>query len=318
MNCPVAAVVVAYRSDDVLDACLRSLQGRVAEVAVVDNTPGRVPPPTLLAAHPRVSWLRNESNVGFAAAANQGAAATTAPFVLLLNPDCELLTDLAPLVEACRAEGVAGAGGLLLDPGGSPQIGFLARALPTPAALACEALGLNRLWPRNPINRRYRLLDLDPTAGREVGQPAGAFLLLRRNALEAVGGLDETFRPAWFEDVDLCYRLRSAGYSLRFVPGAAARHLGGNSFRNLSLRRKAWYWYGGMLRYAAKHYARGSFRRVRRAVLAGLALRRFYCWCGGGSAEAAAYGVAFRRLRVGFPARARGAPSAWNPPLRRR
>ena len=299
-----AAVIVSYGSEDVLGPCLDALRGRVEQAVVVDNTPGESVPGRLREAYPWAVWIDNAVNRGFAAAANQGVNATDAPYVLLLNPDCELLTGLDGLIEACRGEGVAGAGGLLLDPDGSPQAGFFARSLPTPTALVFEVLGLNRAWKRNPVNRRYRLLDMDPRLECEAEQPAGAFLLLRREALDAVGGLDETFHPAWFEDVDLCRRLYDAGYTLRFTPRAAARHLGGHAVRKLSLQARLQAWYGGLLRYAAKHYSRGMHGCVRCAVLAGLTLRKGSCRLGGGSpAEAAAYGSVFRLVRSGFPGR---------------
>lgn len=300
----VAAVIVSYDSEEVLGPCLDALYGKVEQAVVVDNTPVERIPRRLQEAYPWAVWIDKAVNRGFAAAVNQGVAATEAQYVLLLNPDCELLTDLDGLVEACRGERVAGAGGLLLDPDGSLQTGFFARSLPTPAALVFEALGLNRVWKRNPVNRQYRLLDMDPHLECDVEQPAGAFLLLRRDALEAVGGLDETFYPAWFEDVDLCRRLYNAGYTLRFTPRAAATHLGGHAFREVSLQVRLQAWYGGLLRYAAKHYSHGTHGCVRCAVLAGLTLRKVSCCLGAGSpADAAAYGSMRRLVRSGFPAR---------------
>ena len=191
-----------------------------------------------------------------------------------------------------------------MDPDGSSQVGFFVRSLPTPAALVFEVLGLNRVWRRNPVNRRYRLLDMDPHSECEVEQPAGAFLMLRREALEAVGGLDETFHPAWFEDVDLCRRLYDAGHTLRFTPRAVAKHLGGHAVRQLSLQVRMQAWYGGLLRYAAKHYSRRMHGCVRNAVLAGLRLRKIFCHLGGGSpAEVAVYRSMCRKVRSGFPDR---------------
>lgn len=283
MSLPVAAVVVSYESGAQLPACLAALSGEVAEAVVVDNGSRRPAPPALRRRHPEVRWIDNPDNRGFAAAANQGAAATAAEHILLLNPDCELLTGLEALVNDCRREGVAGAGGLLVSADGSPQTGFCCRRLPTPRSLAFEALGVNRAWPSNPVNRRYRMLGLDPGSAREVEQPAGAFLLLRRDAFEQVGGLDEGFRPLWFEDVDLCRRLLDAGYRLRFNPAAAARHAGGHSVGALSPEGRQRAWYGGMLRYAGKHFPPRAHRRVRGAALAGLLLRGLYCLAGGGS-----------------------------------
>ncbi len=302
MTCPVAAVIVAYRSGSQLPACLAALRGKVEQAVVVDNTPGESPCSGVRAEFKWVTWIDNTSNRGFAAAVNQGIAATSAPYVLLLNPDCELLTDLGDLVGECGLEGVAGAGGLLSDPHGLPQVGFFARSLPTPAALIFEVFGVNRAWARNPVNRRYRLLDMDPGVAQEVQQPAGAFLLLRREALEAVGGLDEDFHPVWFEDVDLCRRLYDAGYSLRYTPAARARHVGAHAVETLAVQEMLTAWYGGLLRYAGKHYPRGWYHRVRCAVLVGLVLRMLYSYGRvGRSAESDAYGGLVRLVRSGFP-----------------
>ena len=302
MSSGVAAVIVAYRSGAYLPSCLAALEGKVDEAVVVDNSPGNSTDPDLQARFPWVAWIDNQSNRGFAAAANQGIVATKAPNVLLLNPDCELLGGIADLVAECEAEDIAGAGGLLTNNDGSPQLGFFVRSLPTPTALILEVLGINRAWKRNPVNVRYRLLDIRADAACDVQQPAGALLLLRREALAAVGGLDERFHPAWFEDVDLCKRLGDAGFRLRFTPVAVARHLGGHAVATLPLQERLLAWYGGLLRYAEKHFSRGCFRCVRSAVLLGLVLRTLHCAARARSrVEARSYWNTARQVRSGFP-----------------
>ncbi len=304
MNPAVAAVIVAYRSNAELRGCLEALRGKVGEAVVMDNAGGSSAPPELRQAHPRVAWIDNQENRGFAAAVNQGVAATNAPLVLLLNPDCQLLSGVESLVEACGLSGVGGAGGLLVNADGSAQTGFFARSLPSAWTLAFEAIGLNRVWNRNPVNRRYRLLDMDPAIEQDIEQPAGAFLMLRREALAAVGGIDEDFHPAWWEDVDVCRRLRDAGYALRFTPRATARHTGGHSFRERPLQARLEAWYGGMLRYSEKHYPHATYRRVRLAVVAGLILRSLYfCSVKFSCAEARTYWSVLRLVRSGFPNR---------------
>lgn len=302
MNRRIAAVVVAFRSRAELPACLAALRGIVAQAAVVCNDAGESADADLRRRHAWVTWIDNPVNVGYAAAVNQGFAATQADYVLLLNPDCEVLSDLAPMIGACDIPGVAGAGGLLVDADGAPQTGFFARSLPSAWALACEALGINRLWRRNPVNRRYRLLDLDSAVECEVEQPAAAFLMLRRDAWDALAGMDERFRPVWWEDVDLCQRLADAGFSLRYVPGAVARHVGAHSVRSLSLQRRLQAWYGGMLRYSEKHHAPGAYRRVRIAVLVGLTLRGLLSRLAGArETEWQAYRTTLRTVRHAPP-----------------
>ncbi len=271
MSSEVAAVVVTYHSEAEIDSCLRSLQN-VAEIVVVDN--GSADRTCEIASRygTGARLIANRVNRGFAAAANQGARATSSPFVLFLNPDAVLLNSVQPLVEQLQMPGVGAAGGRLLDDQGRTQAGFNIRAFPTPASLAFEALLVNRLWPRNPVNRRYRCLDLDHDRPQEVDQPAGAFLMVRREVLEAVGGWDERFYPLWFEDVDLCRRIRAAGWTIRYVPSAAARHRGGHSLARISLEDRQVYWYGSLLAYVGKYFPARA--RLLRACVAGGALVR--------------------------------------------
>jgi GT2 family glycosyltransferase len=191
----------------------------------------------------------------------------------LLNPDAVLLTDLEPLREACNAPLAAGAGGCLVDENGRPQIGFMVRQLPTPAALILEALLLNRICPANPVNRRYRGLAFDYTRRISVEQPAGAFLMIRRSVWEELGGFDEGFHPLWFEDVDFCRRAIDRGYELFYEPSAVAKHTGAHSIRGLSLEMRRNYWYRNLLKYSAKHFHAAAFRGVCLAVAAGSIIR---------------------------------------------
>ena len=126
--------------------------------------------------NPQVKLIANRDNRGFAGAANQGFAVTTGDPILLLNPDVRLRTPLAPLIEACQEHGLAA--GQLTGSDGRVQAGFTIRRFPTPASLAFELLGINRLWPRNAVNRRYRYLDRDLNLEGPVEQPAGAFLMV--------------------------------------------------------------------------------------------------------------------------------------------
>jgi GT2 family glycosyltransferase len=135
------------------------------------------------------------------------------------------------------------------------------------------ALVMNRVWPSNPVNRRYRCLDLDLSKGGEVEQPAGAFLMIRRDVWQSLNGFDEGFHPVWFEDVDLCRRIRDRGFSLYYIPEAVAKHTGGHSITTLPLEIRLNYWYRGLLRYSAKHFRPFAFRAVCLAVVTGSFLR---------------------------------------------
>jgi GT2 family glycosyltransferase len=165
--------------------------------------------------------------------------------------------------------GVAAAGGKLIGPDGRPQVGFMVRRLPTPLTLAFEILGLNRLWPSNPVNRRYRCFDLDPDAEATIEQPAGALLMIRRDAWRQLGGFDESYFPVWFEDVDFARRAMAAGYTMRYSPLAVAKHSGAHSVGQLSRFTREGYWYGNLLIYAARHFERGGRAVVSLALVLG-------------------------------------------------
>lgn len=260
-------VIVTYNSENEIGACLDSCVAMTdAEIVVVDNASSDG---TLaeVRRRPAVRLIANPENRGFAAAVNQGCAACAARAILLLNPDTVLLTPIDELEAACQHEDIGAASGMLVDQGGRPQAGFAVRRLPTPAALAFEVLGVNRLFPRNPVNRRYRALDADLHAPADVEQPAGAFLMLRRDLWRMLGGLDESFHPIWFEDVDLCRRIRDKGFRIKYVPTVKARHAGGASASRIGWERRQIYWYAGLLRYASKHFRPSARRMIRVSIM---------------------------------------------------
>jgi GT2 family glycosyltransferase len=268
-----AIIVVTYNSAALIGACLDSCLAHEpgAELVVVDNA-SQDRTPEVVRSRPLVRLIANTENIGFAAAVNQGVRATTAPYILLLNPDARLLTSAQSMAEECR-KGAGAVGGKLANPDGSAQTGFALRRFPTAATLAFEALGINRLWPNNPLNRRYRCLDHDLDAPCEAEQPAGAFLMFRRDAWQAVGGFDQAFHPVWFEDVDFCKRLKDRGISIRYTPAAVACHVGGHSVKSLDWADRQGYWYGSLLRYAGKHFRPAQRRLVCVCSGAGLGLR---------------------------------------------
>src|SRR5262249_10533428 len=163
-------------------------------------------------------------------AVNQGVKASEfdaaeAETILLLNPDAKLLTAVDSLYWASEKYGLAA--GKLVDANGVAQAGFTIRNFPTPAVFMFELFGINRLWPSNPVNRRYRCFDKDLDLAQSVEQPAGAFLMFRREVWKKLHGMDESFHPIWFEDVDFCRRAVSAGYQIQYIPEASAFHAGG-------------------------------------------------------------------------------------------
>ncbi|MFN0166421.1 MAG: glycosyltransferase [Bryobacteraceae bacterium] len=267
----IGIVVITHNSAIEIGECLSAAAGTGAPVMVVDNgsADGTL---DQIGDYP-VTIVRNDVNLGFAGAVNQAVRKLDKDLILLLNPDCILQSPVDSLAEACWRPGVGVAGGKLIGPDGIAQRGFVVRRFPTPLSLAFEALLVNRVWPSNPVNRRFRCLDLNLDQAQEVDQPAGAFLMFRREAWCAVGGFDESFYPVWFEDVDFCKRVYNAGWSVYYEPRAVARHAGGHSVNRMRVEDRQISWYGSLLRYAGKHFRPGAGRAVCFAILVGAAVR---------------------------------------------
>jgi len=223
--------------------------------------------------HP-VHLVANPENLGFAAAVNQGTRESAGDVLLVLNPDAIAEPGaVKALLQCLETTGAVAVGGALLENDGQPARGFAFRRLPTLISLLYEATLVNRLWPRNPVNRRYRCLDADYSQQQEVEQPAGACLAITRAAWESVGGFDERFFPVWFEDVDLCQRLLEHGGKIVYCPAAHFHHSGGHSVGQLPFPDKQMFWYGNMLRYARKHFSGAQVATLRTGIVVGMLLR---------------------------------------------
>lgn len=249
--------MVTYNSEDVIETCITALREHAPEVRVlvVDNASADETVARAKAAGAEV--IANRENLGFAGAVNQGFRAVDTEIVLVMNPDVQIRGGLGALEAAARKHGVAG--GVLTNETGAAQTGFTIRRFPTPTVLSLELLGMNRLWPGNPWNQEYRYLDWDLSKGGTVDQPAGAFLMIRRDVWANLGGMDEQFYPIWFEDVDFCKRATEAGCGIQFVPEARAEHVGGHSIQRMAACHRQVQWYDSLLRYTAKHFRPASY-----------------------------------------------------------
>ena len=264
-----AAVVVAYESGPLLTDCVTSLlaetsAGGAPEVVVVDNGSHDGSIELLEATHPAVAVLRPGVNLGYARASNLGIAATTAPVVAVVNPDAVLAPGgAAAILARFDAEPSLGAvGPQIREPDGSVYPS--ARRVPsTRDAIGHAVLGPVR--PDNAATRRYRELDADPDRPRAVDWVSGAAIWLRREALDAVGGWDEGFFM-YVEDVDLCWRLHLAGWTVAYEPAATVTHVQGVSTAGHPYRMIVAH-HRSTLRFAGKRW-----HGVRRALLAPLAV----------------------------------------------
>ena len=255
---PVAAVVVRWKGGNEVDHCLASLLAhggsQLEQVVLVDSGSGDGGAERLARSFPRVTVLALSDNRSFAWAANQGTTATSAPFVLLLNPDTVLPEHSLALL--CRfleeRPQAAGAVPLLVGPDGEPQHRWQLRQLPTLPRLAAGLAGA-------PVTAHV------PSQAIPVAQPAAAAWLIRRPVWQALHGFDPSFAPAWWEDVDLCSRLSLAlqgvpGFPAReglwLVPSARIVHHGGSSLAHLPQGRFLEIFYRNLIQYARRHRPR--------------------------------------------------------------
>ena len=223
----VDAVIVAYNSARTLRACVEPLTAiEGVRVIVVDN---RSPDDTAgTVAGLDVELVRASRNGGFAAGCNLGIARATGHYVLLLNPDARMsagaLDALVATLDANPETAIAGPR-IVEDDG---TLASSQRRFPRPLSTFAQALFLHRLWPHASWTDE---LVRDPAAYGTAGAPdwvSGACMLIRREALELVGGMDEDFF-LYCEDMDLCARVRDAGWDVRYEPSAIVHHEGGAS-----------------------------------------------------------------------------------------
>ena len=276
----VTAVIVNFNAGDDLRAALasaaRELDGRAWEGFVVDNASQDGSAAIAREFAPAVTLVANTANIGFGRAVNQALARARAPFVLIMNPDCRLEPGaLAALEDEMRREPqCAIAGPRILDPDGSVQ--GSARGDPDMfTGFFGRSTALRRLMPWLPASRR-NVVDEGVPAGAAslaVDWLSGACVLARREAIVAAGGFDERYFLYW-EDADLCRRLRTRGYEVRYVPAATAVHRVGHSSRTArapSVRA----FHDSAYLYYATHVAPGALNPKRLLARALLAVR---CW----------------------------------------
>jgi GT2 family glycosyltransferase len=266
------SVVVPVHDDrHNLDCCLRALACGGHELIVVDSASGDGVRELVRHRFPAVRLVELDENRGYSAAANAGIRVASGRYVLLLNSDAWPLGDaverLVEFVDARPSVGVAGPRLVNLD--GTLQRSV--RGFPTLWRIATEFLFLRKLAPWSRALNAFYGAGVDHRASVETDFIKGAALLLRRDALDEIGGLDEAFF-VFSEDVDLCYRMRAAGLKVMFVPEAVFVHVGGASTRprwDRMFREQL----RGHVVFFAKHHNLRQAAQARRIMLAGLFLR---------------------------------------------
>lgn len=264
-----SVVIVNYNAGRLLAECIASALPQVDEVVVVDNASHDTSMQDCaqqFAGDMRVQFIFNTANYGFASACNMGYEHVKGDTVLFLNPDCRLEPTAVPLlVEALHATPSVGmVGGLLMNMDGSEQGGGR-RAIPTPWRSFVRAFGLNRFeerWPKLFFDFHLHQQPLPP-GPIEVEAISGACMLVKRQAVDAVGLWDEGYF-LHCEDLDWCMRFRKASWKILFVPSAHIFHALGVSSSGRPIFVE-WHKHKGMMRFYRKF-----FRHQYPGVLMGL------------------------------------------------
>ncbi len=257
----LSIVVVNFNSGKLLRRCLDSayqnLKGLSFEIIVVDNGSIDGSPRMVTQEFPQVRLICNKTNAGFARAVNQGIRASRGRYVLIVNPDVVFLNkgfkELIRYMDSNPRVGIAGP--KVYDDETKRSVQLSCRRFPSPMNYLFSRYSLlTRLFPNNPFSRRFLLTDWSHDAIREVDWVSGCCMLVRRELLEKLGLFDEGY-PLFFEDVDLCFRARNAGWKVVYFPGAEIAHFVGSvraqmPFRNVIKRHQ------GLWRFYKKFYCK--------------------------------------------------------------
>jgi N-acetylglucosaminyl-diphospho-decaprenol L-rhamnosyltransferase len=249
-------VIVNWNTGVQLDACLESIalanraDLHLNRVVIVDNASSDRSLENLGKSTLSLHLTCNSENQGFARACNQGAAGSTADFLLFLNPDTVLTLDslCRPLAFMAQPENanVGIIGIQLLD--GHGRVSSSCSRFPTTGCVLAEIFGIDRLYP----SAAQRMDDWNHADSRAVDQVMGAFFLIRRDLFESLGGFDERFF-VYFEEVDLSFRARSFGYSSYYLSDCRAIHKGGGSSEQVKAKR-LFYSLRSRILYSYKHF----------------------------------------------------------------
>ncbi len=260
----LSIIIVNYNVKHFLEQCLRSvfsaLEGLQGEVIVVDNQSTDGSQAMLKQKFgSQITLIENQDNPGFSKANNQGMRIAQGRYVLLLNPDTVVAEDtFLRCVEFMDAHPQGGALGIKMIDGQGSFLPESKRALPTPWVSFYKIFGFSSLFPRSRRFSRYHLSYLDREENHEIEILSGAFMFMRRSALEEVGLLDETFFM-YGEDIDLSYRFIQAGYQNYYFSDSQIIHYKGESTKKGSLNYVKVF-YQAMIIFAHKHFG-GSKKR---------------------------------------------------------
>ena len=275
MSNEISAVLVSYNVRDLLLRCIASLKADgITDIVVVDNDSRDDSADAVAREEPDVTLERLHDNIGFGPGVNRAVTHTSTRYVLVTTPDVYVEPGSTKALQVVLDE--------------HPDVGFVAPRIDTPDGVLypsvrrlpnmIDATGhafLHFVWRSNPFSRRYMMLDWDHSTAADVDWVACTHFLVRREAWDAVGGFDEQFFM-FLEDVDLCSRLRDAGWRIRYEPASVVQHEISASADQTPYRMIAEH-HRSIYRFNRKRL-KGNQRALLPLIAAGLALRTVLAW----------------------------------------
>lgn len=229
-----SVVIISFDGREFISDCLasvqKSLEGEAYEIITVDNGSSDGTLEIIKAGFPAVTVIENSNNLGFATAVNQGIVKSRGDYIFILNQDTRIrdraIVKLSERMERDSNIGTIGPKMIGFD----GQMQYSCRAFPRYRHLFFDYTGLAFLLPQSRLFGEWRMGWFKHDCEREVDQPMGAALLVRREVIDKVGRFDEQFK-IFFNDVDFCRRVKEAGYKNVFYPEAVVEHFYGGSIR---------------------------------------------------------------------------------------
>lgn len=272
----VSILILNYNTRELTINALRSVYDSITscrfEVILVDNASKDDSIPHIQAEFPQVTLILNQENVGFAIANNQAMRVAQGRYVLLLNSDTLIQSDtLETMLQFMDKHAEVGAAGckLVLQDGSLDKA--CKRGFPTPSASFYYAFGISKLFPHVPRFNQYQLGYKDPDDAYPVDCLVGAFMFVRRAAIDQVGMLDEEFFM-YGEDIDWCYRIKQAGWVNYYYPKTQILHLKGASSRRKPVKI-VYEFHRAMWLFHRKHYQQRYSFIVNVLVYAGIGVK---------------------------------------------
>lgn len=265
----ISVIIVNYNVKFFLEQCIRSVKNAVdglrVEIIVVDNHSVDGSVALIKEKFPDVVLIENKQNVGFSKANNQGIKIARGKYVLLLNPDTVIQEDtLVKCFNFMEQHSDAGALGVKMFDGKGNFLPESKRGLPTPMVAFYKIFGLSKLFPKSKIFGKYHLTYLDKNQNHIVDVLSGAFMFIRKEVLDKIGGLDEDYFM-YGEDIDLSYRITKAGYKNYYFAETSIIHYKGESTKKSSVNYVITF-YKAMQIFADKHFS-NSYAKFYNALI---------------------------------------------------